>query len=199
MPSEPTDAVSDGSRMIDVVVRFQGVAASFGRRTTKPAGRTASQATACSSSAMLRAPWLRACRALDRRRERVAGDPAGRDHGDSNGSDRVVGHRDCTRISARQRTGSVPPSMIRLVRSDGISSGLSAASQCLQDGCCMAGADTASPVLPRRTFPSRRRNHGCIASHAARSTSNATRLRASLLNSTATRWIGCPKPRYLSA
>ena len=33
----------------------------------------------------------------------------------------------------------------------------------------------------------------------ARSTSNATRLRVSRLNSTATRWIGSPRPRYLSA
>ena len=31
------------------------------------------------------------------------------------------------------------------------------------------------------------------------STSNATTLRASRLNSTATRWIGSPVPRYLSA
>ena len=31
------------------------------------------------------------------------------------------------------------------------------------------------------------------------STSNAVRLRASLLNSTATRWIGSPRWRYLSA
>ena len=45
----------------------------------------------------------------------------------------------------------------------------------------------------------RRRNHGRATSHAARSTSNATTLRDSLLNSTATKWIGCPRCRYLSA
>ena len=33
----------------------------------------------------------------------------------------------------------------------------------------------------------------------AATTSNAVRLRASLLNSTATRWMGSPVPRYLSA
>ncbi len=37
------------------------------------------------------------------------------------------------------------------------------------------------------------------ADHAARSTSKAARLRASLLNSTAMRWIGWPRCRYLSA
>ena len=37
------------------------------------------------------------------------------------------------------------------------------------------------------------------AAHAARSTSNAARLRASLLNSMAMRWIGWPRCRYLSA
>ena len=33
----------------------------------------------------------------------------------------------------------------------------------------------------------------------ARSTANATTLRVSRLNSTATRWIGSPRQRYLSA
>ena len=46
----------------------------------------------------------------------------------------------------------------------------------------------------RQAGPRRRR-----LSHAARSTSNAARLRASLLNSTAMRWIGWPRCRYLSA
>ena len=40
---------------------------------------------------------------------------------------------------------------------------------------------------------------GRIPDQAVCSTSNAARLRASLLNSTATRWIGWPRCRYLSA
>ena len=45
----------------------------------------------------------------------------------------------------------------------------------------------------------RPRHRRSPADHAACSTSNAARLRASLLNSTAIRWIGWPRCRYLSA
>ena len=56
------------------------------------------------------------------------------------------------------------------------------------------------PPLPLARLPLRRGGAvGPIPGHAARSTSNAARLRASLLNSTAMRWIGWPRCRYLSA
>ena len=71
---------------------------------------------------------------------------------------------------------------------DGLSP-LVPAEEYADDPRSVAGGANRSPVEPPLS----------PTDHAARSTSNAARLRASLLNSTAIRWIGWPRCRYLSA
>ena len=70
-----------------------------------------------------------------------------------------------------------------------------------KEGGCVRGTERTLTIMHYRANPA---STGHLARYAlpeaqARSTSNAATLRASLLNSTAIRWIGTPVSRYLSA